>query len=241
MADIAEQFPAGGWSFTQDVADVFPDHVRASVPYYDVIQATVAEMADWLIPDGGLVADLGASTGTTVRLICDRLPGREIRAALYDESEPMLDRARLALDGHASQLDVHTASLPADPLKHSGADLTLALFLLQFLPAAADRVGVLRAARGCSADTGALLVAEKTRPVDSRWAEIANDVSHDWKAAHGISDAAIRAKARSLRGVLIPWTLRQTIRTIESAGWHNTEILYRWHSWAVLGAWAEPQ
>ncbi|MCM1964852.1 methyltransferase [Streptomyces sp. G1] len=235
--DIAESFTTGAWAFTPEVADVFPEHVRASVPFYDAIQDLVAEAADWLLPAGGLVADLGAATGITVHRIADRHPERRIRAALYDTEPAMLDRAREALaDAPAGHVDYVTADI-RNGLQHTGADLTLALFTLQFL-ALPDRVTALSCARAASAPTGALIVAEKIRPLDARWAEIAGDASHDWKAAHGISDAAIRAKARALRGVLLPHPQGTLADAIRTAGWCSPEVLFRWHSWAVLGAFA---
>lgn len=234
LADVAEGFPAGGWKFTEEVADAFPAHVRASVPYYDQMQDLVAELTDWLTPAGGLVADLGCSTGHTCALIHRRHPERRLRFAMYDESKPMLEHAAAELGETGAEF--HAQRLQ-DPLQHSGADLTLLLFVLQFLPMT-DRVAVLRAARNCAADTGALIIAEKTRPRDARWAEYAADVSHDWKARHGLSDTAIRAKAASLRGVLIPWPLTQTMRMITDCGWRSPEVLFRWHSWVVIGAFS---
>ena len=237
--DIAERFDTGSWEFTPEVAGVFPEHVRASVPFYDEIQDLVAEAADWLVPAGGLVADLGAATGATAERIQRRHPDRGIRFALYDESQAMLDRARavLAEMSCGDKAALHAARIQDPPLKHTDADLTLALFTLQFLPMQ-DRVSALRMARLCSSPTGALIIAEKTRPTDSRWAEISIDVSHDWKAGHGVSDAAIRAKARALRGVLIPYPQEATIAMIKSAGWVAPEILFRWHAWTVIGAFA---
>ncbi|WP_433341695.1 methyltransferase domain-containing protein [Streptomyces sp. CA-253872] len=238
--DIAERFTTGGWAFTPEVADVFPEHVRASVPYYDDIQDLVAEASDWLLPDDGLVADLGASTGTTVHRIAQRHPTRRLRASLYDREPTMLDRAAQTLT-EAPNLDVDY--IPADirraPLNHGDADLTLALFTLQFLPVA-DRFHVLYEAHQASAPSGALLVAEKVRPPDSRWAEIAADASHDWKARHGITDTAIRAKARALRGVLQPHPETTLTTVITQAGWCAPEVLFRWHSWCVIGAFATP-
>lgn len=236
--DVAERFPTGAWAFTQDVVDVFDDHVRASVPFYDAMQDLVAQLADWLVPAGGLVADLGASTGTTVRRIMDRHPGREIRAALYDVELPMLDKAMAGFATHpdADRITYHCHDV-AKPLKHTDADLTMALFTLQFMPLRA-RVAAVRNARLCSNESGALIVAEKVRSPDSRWSEIANDVSHDWKSDHGLSDEAIRAKAQALRGVLMPYpesTLRQII---ETSGWKSPEVLFRWHSWVIMGAFA---
>lgn len=241
MTDVAERFEAGGWEFTPEVTEVFDDHVRASVPFYDAIQDLVAETSDWLCPAGALVADLGASTGTTVERIIRRHPDRKIRAALYDEQPAMLAKAtgRLVDPVAAGHVTMHPRRLQDGPLAHDGADLTLALFTLQFLPWA-DRVQVLAAAHKASAPTGALLVAEKVRPVDPRWAEIAAEVSHDWKAVHGISAEAIRAKARALRGVLVPAPLGALTGAVRDAGWHQPEVLFRWHQWVLIGAYATP-
>lgn len=237
--DIAEQFAAGSWAFTPEVAEVFDEHVRASVPFYDAIQDLVAEASDWLVPANGLVADLGAATGSTVAAILGRHPERNIRAALYDEQPAMLAKAtaRLIEPIAADCVGVYPRRIEDGPLDHEGADLTLALFTLQFM-APADRRAALALARKAAADTGALIVAEKLRPVDVRWAEMANEASHDWKAAHGIDAEAIRAKARALRGVLMPLPLSELVASVREAGWHSTEVLFRWHQWAVLGAFA---
>lgn len=239
--DVAEQFETGGWEFTPAVAEVFDEHVRASVPHYDIIQAIVADLSDWLLPDNGLIADLGASTGTTVANLIARHPERHLRAALYDESSPMLAKAvdRLTQPVALGDVKIHTQRIQA-PLKHLNADLTTCLFTLQFLPYG-ERQHVLEQAWERSAPTGALIIAEKVRPVDARWAEIAHAVSHDWKAEHGIDAAAIRAKERALRGVLMPQSPAGLLAMISGAGWHQPEVLFRWHQWMLVAAYAGPQ
>lgn len=72
------------------------------------------------------------------------------------------------------------------------------------------------------------------------WAEIAHDVSWDWKAVHAVSDEAILAKARALRGVLVPSTFSALETMITAGGWEPPEVLFRWHQWVVLGAFASP-
>jgi tRNA (cmo5U34)-methyltransferase len=219
---------------------VFDDHVRASVPFYDAIQSLIAELADWLLPAGGLLADLGCSTGNTAAAILMRQHDRGLRVHLYDESVPMLAKARPMLEGLApGRVAATIGRLPGEGLEHAGADLTVAAFLLQFLPWA-DRFRLLCMARAAAAETGALILAEKTRPADSRWAEIAAEVSHDVKESNGITAGEIRAKARSLRGVLLPGRLDYVMAQAEEAGWCSPEVLFRWHSWAVIGAFATP-
>ena len=218
MPDIAEQFGTGGWQFTPEVAEVFPEHVRASVPFYDSIQDLIAEASDWLVPPAATSptsarrrgspavvspnatrTGVSRSTSTTISPRCSSTPKTALRA----------------LPG--GQRGLFHAARIQDGLTHTSADLTLILFTLQFLTAP-DRVTALRHARERAAKTGALIVAEKIRPRDSRWAEIGNDVSHDWKAAHGIPDAAIRAKARALRGVLVPHTQDRSPRRLGRPG-----------------------
>lgn len=237
--EIASRFQTGAWAFTREVVTVFDGHVRASVPFYDDIQAMVAELADWLVPAGGLIADLGCSTGNTSAAILARHPDRDLRVALYDEALPMVNEARQRLDPAApGRVDWHIGRLQ-DGLAHHDADLTLLLFVLQFIPYPDDRQAVLTHARNASAPTGALIVAEKTRPRDPRWAEIANDVSHDFKARSGITGDQIRAKAAALRGVLNPYPADATIGLITAAGWTRPEVLFRWHTWTLIGAFAE--
>ena len=54
------------------------------------------------------------------------------------------------------------------------------------------------------------------------------------------SAEAIRAKSRALRGVLRPMGAIQLEELIGQAGWHSVEVLFRWHNWALVGAFASP-
>ena len=190
-------------------------------------------------PPAAYVADLGCSTGNTALAILDRHKDRLPSFACYDEAPAMLSRATAAINAMSGgRATGHITRLQDGEFRHDNADMTLLLFVLQFLPYPADRLKVLTAARARAAPGGALIVAEKLRLTDSRWAEIAADVSHDYKAAAGVTDTAIRAKARALRGVLCPYTADATFTLIREAGWASPEILFRWHQWAVIGAFA---
>lgn len=237
--DIAESFSPGGWKFTPEVTDVFDEHVAASVPFYPMIQDIVSEAADWLLPANGIYVDVGASTGTTAACIATRHPSRRFRAYLYDEVPDMLDKAAAKLTPYSNlvvERRVRTITTGGN-MDHVPSDLVTALFTLQFLPPE-QRGSVLAELHLRSKATGALIVAEKIRPVNALWAEIAMDASHDFKARHGLTDTAIRQKAKALRGVLRPSTEDSLIGMIQNAGWVEPEILFRWHQWVVIGALA---
>lgn len=226
----------GSWRFTPQVAASFDDHVKSSVPFYDEIQQLVASLADWLAPNGAIVADLGASTGTTAAVIAQRHPERQFHFWLYDEQESMLNFAREKLAGINGTCEYRVGRIEQD-LAHEDAHLTLALFTLQFLDPR-DRVSVLRDVRKRTRPGGALLFAEKLRLTDAQWQEIAISSSHDYKAACGISDAEIRSKEQALRGVLNPLTDEGQRSMLADCGWRNIETIFRWHQWVLYGALA---
>lgn len=239
MSD-ATDFGSGGWQFTPSVVEIFDAHVHDHVPYYDVIQHVVAFLSDWLAPADALVADLGASTGTTVDLIERRHPDRRLRYALYDVEPTMLDAARVkhAQYPNADRFSYFRRDLTTERLEHEHADLTTALFALQFL-APRDRVRVLiEARRAARPTTGALIVAEKVLLPDGLWHEVANEATWDYKADAGIDADAIRRKARALRGVLVPQTVERTESEIVAAGWSEPVLLWRWYQWVVWVATA---
>lgn len=228
--DIADNFTTGAWEFTPEVVAEFDRHVRQSVPFYDVIQDTVAELADWLAPAGSTVVDLGISTGETFRRINERHPERDHAFIGYDTSPDMLEAARRKVP----DLTTYEADI-ADGLEHYDAALTLSLFTLQFLEPEV-RADVLADAYERTAPGGAIIIAEKIRIPDARWSEVATELSWDYKADQGIPSDAIRTKARALRGVLRPETEWANLLNLADAGWSNPVTLFRWHQWAVFGA-----
>lgn len=230
--DVADAFEPGEWTFTPEVVDVFDRHIRQSVPFYDVIQEQVATLSDWLAPAGSLVVDLGCSTGETFRRVRDRHPGRTHRFLGYDESKDMLRAAQVKVPG----LDVCERDI-TEGLVHEKATLTTALFTLQFLDLP-DRAALLRDVRARTVPEGAVLIAEKIRVRDERWAEIAAELSWDFKADAGIESDSIRSKARALRGVLRPVPAEDMLGMLSDAGWVAPTCLFRWNQWCLFGAFA---
>jgi tRNA (cmo5U34)-methyltransferase len=238
-----ERTSQAGWNF-DGFGPEFDSHVVAHLPAYETVQGVVGAVSSFTLPDLGVVADLGASTGRTVMALHEQHPHRRITAHLYDTDPSMLEVARQRISGGPAQ-DVVTAHCHVGDLtsaqawRHTEADLTLALWLLQFLHPA-QRVQVLARARERAAGHGAILVAAKMRHTDPRWQEVADAALVDHKAAAGVTPEEITAKAASLRGVMIPDTVGQVRAQLDAAGWHGATVVYSWHVWTLIGAWASP-
>jgi tRNA (cmo5U34)-methyltransferase len=155
---------------------------------------------------------------------------------LYDRERSMLAAARAKLAGRSPRHDFRfvEGDLAAGALDHRDADLTLALFALQFIRPH-QRGELLADARRRARPGGALVVAEKVTQPSALWQEIANEATWDYKAERGVPASAIRDKARSIRGVLVPIAPEGVEALMTVAGWSDPVQIWRWHCW---GLWA---
>jgi len=226
------------WSFREFGAE-FDDHAEKHLPHYRLAHEVIGHAASFNLPPGGLVADLGCSTGQALVSLAAAMKGRPFTYVGYDSDESMLDQTRSRPPGSAS-VETHRVDLSTDQLRHSSAHVTLALWTLQFMPPETWQP-VLSAALERAAPDGVLLVGAKTRLArDARWQEVADGALADWKAERGVGADEYLTKARSLRGTMLVVSLGRLTETIEAAGWCSSAVLFRWHAWAVVGAFSRP-
>lgn len=233
--DLATKTSAGGWTFNEQVVDQFDTHVSSSVRGYRDIQEITARAADWLAPDNSVIADIGCSTATTFDEIQKRHPGRRYSFHGYDTSEHMLASANRKIAGNVntgSSINLHQHDITNGAL-HDQADLTIGIFALQFLRPH-TRIKVLEELLGASRNGGALLIAEKVIPRDSRWALIDAEASWEDKRVAGLPGEEIVAKAEALRGVLIPQLEDVVVSEALAAGWVSPHIIWAQWNWRLF-------
>lgn len=225
------------WTF-DGFGPQFIEHAERHLPHYRLTHGIVCHVARFAVPDGGQVADLGCSTGDALRSIGASVRDRRVTAYGYDIDQSMIDQAQENLSRLPNLTShLYRADLLADDLRHDRADLTLLLWTLQFLPPAL-RGQVLAAAWKRAAPTGCLLVAAKIRLPSGRWQEIADDALAEYKMSRGLTVEEIRAKAESLRGVMVVDAPYRLVAMIREAGWRDPVVLFRWQGWVLVGAWA---
>lgn len=235
MTTEAERLVPNGWTF-DGMGTEFDNHVARHLPGYADVQRLVALIGSFVLHDGGTYADIGASTGLTAANLVAALPGRSLDIHLYDSDATMLTTAH---DRFKTRVSYHYATLPTDPLQHSGADLTTCLWLLQFLHPN-QRRPLLGQLRRASSDDGVILIATKARHADPRWEEMAVAALDDYKAGTGVTPEERVMKTSALRGIMHTLDLPKLSEDLGAAGWHSPAVIWRWHFWAVVGAWASP-
>lgn len=81
------------WTFKdEEVARGFDDHVREQLPWYDLATRVVAHIAEHYVPTrGGVIYDVGASTGNIGRAMAETIEARGARLIAVEESNEMAD------------------------------------------------------------------------------------------------------------------------------------------------------
>lgn len=80
----------GAWSFeTSEVADGFDEHVREQLPWYDIATKATVHLAEHYLGNGGLVYDIGASTGNVGKALAPAIERRSAKLVAIEPSRAM--------------------------------------------------------------------------------------------------------------------------------------------------------
>lgn len=218
---------AAAWEFNKEVAIAFDSHVSKSVPYYQETHQVVVEMSDWFVSDGSVVYDLGCSTGTLISDLVRRHAAinRDVRFIGLDKSEPMLEQAQKNLEGYRN-----VELLRGDALTHqfaNGVSMVYSLYTLQFVDPL-HRQALIQRIYNCLAPRGAFVLVEKVLDHDPVVEDIFIHLHWSKKAQMGFDVTEIYAKAQSLRGVLVPYTVEENKHLLENAGFRRISTFFQW-------------
>lgn len=213
MSDLT--IPAD-WTFSSlDVAETFDSHVRQQLPWYDLATGLVAQVARHYIPHGGLVYDLGASTGNIGRALETTLSARSARLIPVESEKAM-----------AAMYDGPGELLIADVLdvEFEDFDVAVAFLLFMFVPVA-ERAGLFETLRRHLRPGGAIVVVDKQEAPAGYLGSVLRSLTLAGKVATRTSSADIVAKELSLSGVQRPMPAgwppagREVFRFGEFVGW----------------------
>jgi tRNA (cmo5U34)-methyltransferase len=207
----------GDFEFDDDVADVFPDMIRRSVPGYASMLSMIGQCAEMYVRPDTNVYDLGCSLGAaTFAVRQNAVP--ECRIHAVDSSAAMVTRLRRIVSEQASEgaaVEVHEADIRE--IGVSNASFVVLNLTLQFLPPEERDSFVDRVASGILPG-GAMLLSEKISFADAAENRLMTTLHHDFKRAHGYSDLEIAQKRTAIENRLVPETLDRHIERLRRAG-----------------------
>jgi tRNA (cmo5U34)-methyltransferase len=227
---------ASDFEFNAEVAAVFDDMLVRSIPFYGEQQSIIREVAQKFYVPGTRVYDLGCSTASTLIALGNAL-GPGARLVGYDNSEPMLERARINVEraGLADRVELRCADLNGDladaPLEN--ASVVTVCWTLQFVrPLRRDAVmGWIN--RGL-VDGGALVVAEKILTKNSDMNRYFIELYYDFKRRNGYSEDEILRKREALENVLIPYRMDENAELFRRNGFPVVETFFQCYNFAAF-------
>lgn len=185
----------GDWTFQrEDIARDFDAHVREQLPWYDLATGAVAHIARHYIPEGGLVYDVGASTGNIGRSLAETLVARRARLVAIESSPDMARQYR----GPGELVEADALTFPFEEF-----DVAIVFLVLMFLPAG-RRKSFLRELCAKIRPGGVLIVFDKVTGPSGYLATVLHRLTIAGKVATGAAPAEIIAKELSLIGVQRP-------------------------------------
>jgi tRNA (cmo5U34)-methyltransferase len=221
------EFPKGGgmmdiprnWTFENtSIAENFDRHVKEQLPFYQLATGAVAHIARHYVPRGGLVYDIGASTGNIGRALASILEDREAELVPIEASTDMA----LLYTGPGAESLICGDAMEVD---YDAFDVAVIFLTLMFMPVA-ERGGWLAKLCAKMRPGGAIILFDKCVATRGYAATVLWRLTLAGKMAAGVEPSEIIAKELSLGGVQRPLCRKELpacavewMRFGEFAGW----------------------
>jgi len=210
--------------FDEDVAHVFPDMIRRSVPGYDNLIPLLGIIAEKFVSANSNIYDLGCSLGASTLSVRRRIKAEGCQIFAIDNAEAMVEQCRKNIANDIQGLTpVDVACEDIRQIEFNNASLAVMNFTLQFIKPD-ERLSLLRKlARGMNTG-GALILSEKICIEDNAEQTLLEELQLNFKRANGYSELEISQKRSALENVLIPDTIAAHKQRLTQAGFSKVII-----------------
>ena len=203
------------WSFGGNVPKTFNDHVKRSVPFYDIGHDLICKLSDFFIKDNSICYDLGASTGVLLDKLARRHEHRpNVKWIGIDIELSMIEKARKDFSKRQN-IEFVADNISLYPYQKS--DLIVSYYTMQFVPPCSRQETFNRIYEALNWG-GAFIMFEKVRACDARFQDMMQAIYTDYKLEQGYTPDEIIAKAKSLKGTLEPFSTQGNLDLLKRAG-----------------------
>lgn len=185
------------WTFkSAELAAGFDAHVREQLPFYDLATGVVAHLGRCYIPNGGLVIDVGASTGNIGRALAEVIKIRNADFLAIESSQEMA----ACYQGPGGVL---VGDAEAYDFENAQPDFIVCFLSLMFIPIK-SRLTLITRMKASLRSGGALVIFDKTAPQAGYLGTVAYRLALSAKQKNGASAEEIIAKELSISGLQRP-------------------------------------
>jgi tRNA (cmo5U34)-methyltransferase len=223
--------------FNEDVAKVFPDMIKRSVPGYPTIVENLGVLAAQFAQPHSALYDLGCSLGAVTQALRRHVRTDDCRVIAVDNSPAMVERCSEYLHAQDAMfqelLPVKVIEADILTLDFQPASLVALNFTLQFV-APEQRLELLSRIRQALLPGGALILSEKLRFEDTAEQTLLGELHRAFKRANGYSELEIAQKRSAIENVMKPDSLEQHRERLLAAGFSKVVPWFQCLNFASL-------
>ncbi len=227
------QDKVGGFTFSEAVADVFPDMIRRSVPGYETVIGLLGVIARRYVQAGSRIYDLGCSLGAATLSMASQIRETDVSFVCVDNSAAMTSRCGQILQRHLPGRECQVICDDIQKVALENASVVVLNFTLQFLTPDA-RLAMLRNIHAGLRPGGVLILSEKLHFDDPVEQAVLTDLHLEFKRANGYSELEISQKRSALENVLIPEIRGQHVERLRLAGFSQVLPWFQGFNFAAL-------
>jgi tRNA (cmo5U34)-methyltransferase len=205
--------------FDKQVAEVFDDMVKRSVPGYQALIEMTGLIVKTYGRDNTNYYDLGASTGAISLAIGLNNVHKNNKIIAVDNAIEMVRKCKTNLTKKLSNFDVVCSDI--NDIRFENASIVVLNLTLQFIDME-KRQKLINNIYSGLVDGGVLVISEKIHFDEAEKQQQINRLHLDFKRANGYSELEISQKRQAIENILITDSQRTHLNRLEVAGFSET-------------------
>lgn len=233
MKDTEGIYTDDKWKFDENVTNCFEDMLERSIPQYNIMRSSVADLAYDVIKASGKstinLLDIGCSDGIMIEHLVSKFSEYDDAKFLgIDVSEPMLAKAKQRLHIELTdKVQIKKCDL-RDNYPSGVFDIVTSILSIQFTPIEHRQSIISNIYESLSDKDGCFIMVEKVLGNTSKLNKLFVKNYYGMKKSNGYTDEQIERKRLSLEGVLVPVTSDWNIDLLKQAGFRQVDVFWRW-------------
>lgn len=223
------------FKFDSNVADVFPDMIKRSVPGYQTMIETIGQLASRYVRPRTHVYDLGCSLGAASFAVARSASANACRVFAIDNSPAMVERCQRIVNGFNLPNPINVRCESVLDTKFTNASMVVMNFTLQFIDPTERDALISKIYDGLNPG-GILVLSEKIRHPDEVGDNLLIDLHHSFKLNNGYSELEVGQKRAALENVLRTDTLSTHESRLTNAGFNTVMTWYQCFNFCSLVA-----
>ncbi len=216
----------GSFEFNDEVANVFPDMLRRSIPGYAATIQAIGMLASRYVQPGSRCYDLGCSLGAATLAMRQNISVPGCRIIAVDLAPAMIRRCREIIAADNSDIDVSIVADDVRQIAIEQASMVVMNYTLQFLSLEERDAMIGNIFDGLN-EGGIFVLSEKVLDEDDDVEELLVEMHHEFKRQNAYSDLEISRKRTALENILIPETIATHRTRLTNAGFRHVGVWLR--------------